>query len=89
MNTKLPRGLLSVRLSVSIQRKSPPQRNEWRLYGFIWVRLTVSVWSVRIVGVWSRRPLTFVNDSDGTPHENGSVETPTMPASPATSVWYA
>ena len=56
---------------------------------FICVRLNVTVWSVRTDGVMSRSPLTLVNESDGTPHENGSVETPTMPASPATSVWYA
>ena len=86
VNTKAPRALASVWLSDSSRRTSPPTRivcfvPTGRVHPYPSVRRL----SVRRVGVMSRTPERLEKDSCGTPQSNGSVETPVIPASPATS----
>ncbi len=85
VNTKAPRALVSVWLLERSRRTSPPTRSVCFVNGRVHPPATVSRVSVRRDGARSRTLDKLENDSCGTPQSNGSVDTPLMPASPATS----
>src|SRR6185369_1625498 len=86
VNVKAPLALELLRTLVFSRRQSPPQRMLCFLRGIITVSLIENVWSLRRAGATSFNPVKFANESAGTPQSSGFVETPVMPASPATFV---